>query len=115
MYKVMSIEANMAAREAAELIRDLCQEEAAEHVKFFWRILKKLIGKSLPQIRRHPERARPMTEVEAKVFGASRIPFGEFVGRRVDDVPKDRLDWYASTTFQEDLRRYLESERVKRE
>ena len=57
----------------------------------------------------------PMDDGRAKLFGSTRLPFGEFVGQRVDDVPMERLQWYADQTFTDELRRYLESDRVKGE
>ena len=54
-----------------------------------------------------------MTDLEARRFGNELIPFGEFQGKRIDEVPLDRLVWYADQTLTNDLRRYLASDRVK--
>lgn len=60
-------------------------------------------------------RGGPMTDDEARLFGRFPVPYGEFRGRPVDDVPMDRLDWYADQTFGDQLRRYLASRRIKNE
>jgi uncharacterized protein (DUF3820 family) len=53
-----------------------------------------------------------MTDQEARLFGDTRMPFGEFKGIRIDDVELGRLEWYADQPFQKQLRRYLNSRRV---
>ena len=58
----------------------------------------------------------PMTDEEAKPFGIrTTMPYGEFKDRRVDDVPLDRLLWYADQRFTDELRRYLKSPRIQAE
>jgi len=58
----------------------------------------------------------PMTDAQAKAFGASKMPFGMHNGRRVDEVPIDYLERVADPNeFQRALRRYLNSPRIKAE
>ncbi len=56
-----------------------------------------------------------MTELESKMFGRRSMPFGEFVGVPIDDVPLDRLQWYADQEFVDNLRRYLKTARIRQE
>lgn len=58
----------------------------------------------------------PMTIDEAKVFGKQIMTFGQHQGKQIDQVPIDYLDFIADTTpFYKNLRRYLKSDRIKRE
>ncbi len=56
-----------------------------------------------------------MSDLEAKRFGNELMPYGEFIGMRIDDIALDRLAWYADQKFQTQLRRYLASKRIKAE
>lgn len=56
-----------------------------------------------------------MTELESKMFGRRLMAFGEFAGTPVDDVPLDRLQWYADQEFVDNLRRYLKTARIRQE
>lgn len=111
------IENNVAAREAAELVANLMEEQGRIYGPRFWEGLGELIGGRL-QVKVDAEvkkKARAMTDAAARRFGHQLMPYGEFAGRRVDDVSLDRLRWYADQVFTDDLRRYLESDRVGRE
>lgn len=113
-----SIEANIAARLAAEQIAELADGEAKNHGNRFWKELASIINAHVPfpAVRRNAKKAGPMCDKESRVFGQQMLmPFGEFAGMKIDDVPLGRLEWYADQTFTDDLRRYLQSERVKRE
>ncbi len=113
----MSVEKNLKARLAAEQVAELADGEAVIHGRRFWRELAKIVMAHVPMPK--PSYAKrtvvPMDSKRARLFGSTRLPFGEFAGQRVDDVPMERLQWYADQTFTDDLRRYLESDRVKRE
>lgn len=107
---------NINARKAAEAFAKLADEEAEIHGARFWWNLQELLIEKFPTPQRElAGQARPMTDAEAKSFGAEKIPFGKFSGRRIDDVPLSYLHWYADQSFQDDLRKYLDSERVKGE
>jgi len=108
---------NIKARLAAELISELIDEEAKVHGRRFWVEMAKIVNAHVPdpyKPRKQPS-VRPMTLQEARNFGSSIVPFGKHNNVPVDSVPMDWLEWLADQTFVDDLRRYLESERVKSE
>lgn len=107
----------ISARLAAEEVASLADDEAKTYGKIFWEQLHKIVCAHVPcnKPKPKPEKIRPMSQEEARVFGKQLVPFGEFSGRRVDDAPLDRLQWYADQTFTDNLRRYLESERIRME
>ena len=112
----MGIAENLQARLAAEAIAELADGEANVHGNRFWVELTRIANDhvSNPPSSKRLE-IQPMTDVEAARFGKQLMPYGEFAGKRVDDVPLERLAWYADQTFTDDLRRYLKSDRVQRE
>jgi hypothetical protein len=108
---------NLSARLAAEQVASLADEEAVVHGKRFWHQLAKIVCAHVPapkdQFRSvHVE---PMNDVEVLRFGKQLMPFGEFQGKRIDEVPLERLCWYADQKFVDQIRRYLASERIVRE
>jgi len=108
------MDARIRARYAAEEVASLADEEAETHGKFFWKCLHDIICAHVPCSRDKPRNPyRPMTVRDAHDFGRQQMPFGEYVGKAVDHVPLDYLQWLADQTFVDDLRRYLESERLK--
>jgi len=110
------IDLNVEAGIAARLVAEMAKEEGKKYGRHFWSVLRSEIGKFLPRVQVIAEvKTRKMTNEEAKVFGNSRMPFGEYKGMRVDDVRSDWLVWLADQTFQEDLRRYLNSDRFRSE
>ncbi len=113
----MSIEQNVADRGRAGQVYDLAVAEAREcnDGERFWEELDKQVGGHVERPEQPRARPRKMTDDEARRFGSWPVPFGEFVGRRVDDVPMERLRWYADQNFIDRLRRYLESDRIKGE
>ena len=111
----MGLEENKAAREAAEAIAVLVDEEARLHKDRFAKELVRLLYDLGFLKQQSSTPARPMTDVESKRFGKQLVPYRAFEGRRVDDVPLERLAWYADQTFTDELRRYLKSDRVQRE
>jgi len=108
------IEENTEARRSAETICGLAEYEAAKHGGRFWDCLARMISKHTSP-KEEIKRLGPMSDQETKAFGSERMPFGEFAGKRIDDIPLDRLRWYADQIFIDELRRYLESDRVKGE
>ncbi len=112
----MGVEENIRQRAAAYEMLELIEATAEEFTgspERFYQVLRdelKLVLKEKPK----PDRSK-MKDQESKAFGAQLIPFGEFRTRRVDDVPLERLQWYADQTFVDDLRRYLNSDRIKAE
>ena len=119
-----NVQGNIKAREAAgevmEFVCDVANERKGTHRLFevrFWSELLKLVERKFyrgdkPKVWEGTT-VRKMTGPEARRFGDELIPFGEFRGKRIDEVPLDRLAWYADQTFVDDLRKYLASDRVK--
>ena len=110
----------IAARYAAEVLAQLADEEAKEHGNHFWKCLHDICCAHVfckeEQAKADRKHRREMTDGEVQRFGLSLIPFrGEFQGKKVSDVPLERLQWYADQTFIDELRRYLRSERIKME
>lgn len=113
-----SVEKNIAARKVAIEVFCLVVEEGGKHGVRFWEKMKSLVDiMTAPVTEKKDEtKKEKMTEDESKLFGKNmRMQFGEFVGKRIDEVPLDRLLWYAEQTFTDELRRYVKSDRVQRE
>lgn len=119
----MAVKGNIEAREAAEEAMEYavcCCNDYLNHSvgslddSRFWEELVKLMAEHLPQVSEKQvcQEIRKMTQAEAKRFGCELLPFGGFSGEAVDQVPLDRLQWYADQTFTDELRRYLRSDRV---
>jgi uncharacterized protein (DUF3820 family) len=56
-----------------------------------------------------------MTDQEARQFGNQPMLFGKCVGKRLDEIELDYLDWLADQPFHKNLRRYLASRRIQAE
>lgn len=121
----MSLADNIAARTAAETAMEFVREVEQEFrctigrglSGRFWQELAKLVAEHLVQPSETEEcrSAGKMTEAVARRFGHEIMPFGEYQGVAVDQVPLERLEWYGDQSFTDDLRRYLQSDRVTRE
>ncbi len=108
----------MAARKVAIEVFSLVAEEGEKHGNHFWRKMKRLVDVfAVPLLKKKDERNREgkMTEKEARLFGGEPMPYGEFVGMKIDHVPLDRLLWYSEQTFVDELRRYVKSDRTQKE
>ena len=110
------IKARVSARERARSVVALMIEEASniapDICEAFWDEIKKsLPSQNVPVAPSNQQ----MTDEQARVFGLSTMPFGEFKGWKVHNVPLDRLEWYSDSKFQRQLVRYLNSPNIKRE
>jgi len=105
-----SIDANIQARRDANELYALSIESPRCR-----EILRELILGDLPPEKPKSTPIVPMTSEEAAAFGRSLMPYGEFQGDPVGDVPLARLEWYAEQSFAANLRRYLANERVQAE
>lgn len=105
----------IAARLAAEDFYKLAVEEGETHGDVFWEKLHKMVCRHVKCPKEESTRKFVMDKQEAVQFGNEVMPFGGYVGKRVDDVPLERLWWYADQSFIDDLRRYLRSKRVQSE
>lgn len=85
----------------------------------YWDVLFEELKKHFPQhkLRKDGPEVAPFSDAGAEAFGRQEMPFGKHKGERIDDVPMDYLEWFASQTdsFKRDLNRYLLSKRVSRE
>jgi uncharacterized protein (DUF3820 family) len=108
-----AIRHRIAARERARDVYCLIAEEAAnisfDACEAFWDEIRKL----LPPLKQANSTSGPMTDEQANIFGMSKMPFGEFKGWQVCQVPMDRLEWYSDSKFQQQLVRYLNSPKIK--
>ncbi len=123
-----TIEARAKAREAARTWLEMAAEDAAglpsvDAQDAFWRALAAgAAGNATPEPAGPEEAAwKPMTDAESRAWGQGFIPngFGKHGGERIDDVGLKYLDGLIDPpkpgSFLAELRRYLASERIKRE
>jgi uncharacterized protein (DUF3820 family) len=119
----VSEEENMLARQAAEANHDLLREEAlrfaGEARRRYWEKLAKLTAGELPA-KSPPAEANdaPMDNMAARRFGATVMQFGKHVGKTIDSIPLEYLQWLdqqPETDFRKQLRRYMRSERIQAE
>jgi len=106
----MTIESNIAAREAADSATGDLETWAAlapEDSDLFWpRVLKNVLAAMPAELRPKPEVApvRPMTPEQARDFEKCPMPFGQHEYKPIGEVPIDYLVWLDS---QEDFRKLL--------
>jgi hypothetical protein len=79
----------------------------------FWEELKKILPTPKPP-------AKPsvdlMTDLQARAFGQALMPFGQFQGQPVDEVPLNYLRKLCDpSAFIRNLKRYLATDRVQAE
>jgi uncharacterized protein (DUF3820 family) len=125
----MSIAANIAARQAAETVVDLINDElrglidthGRDALVTFFATLRECYRDNLTvevvkEVERAPRGPRPMTDSEASAFEARRMPWGKHKGKRIDEVPIDYLQWMLDQpdTFKVEIKQYLESEWVRK-
>jgi hypothetical protein len=108
----------VAARRQARVIVELIQEEVisihADAVDSFWHEIKKIIPpEKVPEY--VPDVPKPFTDLEAQRFGQNNMPFGEYAGRKVDDVPLGYLEWLADQKFNKHVARYVANRRIRAE
>jgi len=112
-----NIEIRQAAELAFELVLTVAEENGCRGSRKFWEPVYVKVQNRLPkpEVKVKGKPSKKMTDEESKRFGKELIPFGEFQGKSIDEVPLDRLWWYADQTFVDDLRRYLQSDRIQSE
>jgi uncharacterized protein (DUF3820 family) len=108
-----TIKRRVKAREQARILIALITEEAtnitSDAIESFWDEIRQ----SLPPIDIQSTSNLPMTDEQARIFGLTLMPFGEFKGQAIRDVPMGRLEWYSDSQFQKQLVRYLNSPKIK--
>jgi len=123
---VAAIQANKAAREAAEAMADLMfdagQELPLAVRRRYWEVLflrtaewAGKIGEPHRPVEPAPRCEGAMSDQEAKRFEQEVMPFGKHKGKAVVDVPLDYLFWLDGDEFRRRLPGYLLSDRVQRE
>ena len=103
------------SRKAAEAVIELLKESIDGDMDegHFWRIVRDRVLVFAP-LQRLTSPIEPMTDVETRRFENGIMPYGEFKGRTIKNVPLDRLDWYAGNDdFRDDLKKYLANEEVR--
>ncbi len=116
------IQTRIKARESGKVICELIIDEQKRFVDVsdgvglsqFWETIRSVLPPK-PEPPAKPQAAKPFSAEESKRFGRTPIPYGEFRGLTVDQVPLDRLEWYADQRFADNLRRYLASRRIQDE
>lgn len=113
-----SLEDNVRGRQHAEQLLELAdfERQSPKFQAAFWHALFTEAKAHVPLDKddRKPTPPKPMGDYEARHFGIERkMPYGEFRGVCVDEVPTDRLEWYidaheANDMFMKELRRYLD-------
>jgi uncharacterized protein (DUF3820 family) len=117
----MSIAENIAGRKLAEEWLQLANEMAAdlsdEERGPFWNTIAKSVGQHVQAPSPPASAWTPMSDDEARRFARREMPFGQYRGKHVGDVPLDYLIWLdeSSRVFQAELHRYLATEQVQRE
>lgn len=117
MIDADKIQENIRQREIVDYVYEFVRETIeAEQFKDPERFARLLCERITEKHCRRIEASRTiMSREEAKTFEEQRMPFGEFQGSPIKDVPLDRLQWYANQQFTDELRRYITSELVQRE
>lgn len=116
----MTIEDNVKegklAGEAATLVVDFARELGVDQLSFYLKVLAWLqMHKKLPLEEEKKDDIKKMNDVQVARFENQLMPYGEFAGKSVKNVPLDRLQWYADQKFTDQLRLYLKSSKIKRE
>lgn len=121
------VRAKVAARELCEQIlllvagehRALVEAHGQAASEAFWANFREAFEGHFPKpvAATGPAPLKPMDEFEAAQFGKRTLQFGIHKGKTIDDAPRDYLEWlaYNDDDFKTDLRRYLLSERLRRE
>ena len=118
----MTLVENIATRKLASEVFELAGDQAAglpgpQKVRF-WKHLIRLASQFVELSGTEPSDTKReiMSDRESRIFGDARIQFGMHRGTRVDEIPLEYLEWLDDQPdFRCELRRYLNSERLKRE
>jgi len=118
---MIALEDNVAALLLANELMDLgftlVKESGipAESVRRFWQYVMESAGELVgDEVVEKPKQPKIMSDVDARRFGRSLMPFGQHKGASIDEVPIDYLEWLLDQqgTFMEDLGSYMDSERI---
>lgn len=113
------LEQKINGRQMAQQLIQMIEEEADNVLKSYgafgsagyWEKLREWLER-----RNKPKVEPPMGTVESRAFGARQITFGKYDGDRIDEIPFDYLELIIEPDeFKKDLKRYLQSERIRRE
>ena len=96
----------IAGRQWADEVLILLEDSTdAFRIGFWRRIKKELSPKDID--------SKAMTDEEAREFGTTIVDFGQYQGRRMDDMPLDYLEWLTAANAK--MQRYLRSRRIMAE
>jgi hypothetical protein len=115
------IEDRKRGREAATNIKMLSNYAIKDEVTWFreafWEELIAAFPNDIGRPLSPAPATEPMSEEEAKAFGQTLIPYGQYKGDKVDSIDLRYLIWLADQTdeFRKELRRYIASKRTQRE
>lgn len=114
-----TIRARIDARKRASTVADLASDEAIQLPEAarvtFWGELWKLCGTPPRKAPQGPA-IEPMTDRQARTFGAVAMPFGAHKGKRIDEIPLEYLGQITEPSpFIGQIRRYLASRRIQAE
>jgi hypothetical protein len=112
----------MTPGEYADLLVDLIREQINYKDVLSQRIIANRIREEIDRWSPRAKDCRPyvspvlepFTDAEAKAVGAEVMQFGKFVGRRIDEVELEYLEWLADASRDtwRKLARYVRSRRV---
>jgi uncharacterized protein (DUF3820 family) len=127
MADLATIQDRINARQEAEQVLDLMsstaeqimQEHGRSAAEAYWTAIRRYFLDIYERDRKAKATrlsVDPMTNAESREFGDERMPFGKHSGQRIDEVPREYLDWLdGQPDFRRELARYLRSDRIMRE
>lgn len=113
------VKANIAARQASDALltfaADVLREyDDADELRFWELVAEAAAAKTGKVLAADGPKAEPMSDDEAAKFEASAVPWGQYAGRKVRDVPAEYWLTVTEGHFRRQLGRYLSSARWRR-
>ena len=100
-------------KEARQAFKFLEEEFGTDKEQHFWEVILDLVKEKLPQKMAIVHEA--MTDEEASKFENKVVPYGQYAGDDVRDVPVDYLLFLVDgDSFIKKVRRYVRSDKFKR-
>lgn len=114
----MTVEENILMRETADEILDLIRSYEFSNLRFYDRLQNGIadIRSGYVPISETIEHV-VVPVLDAKKIGNQTIPFGQYSGKRFDDIPLDYLEWLSDSSrdLSSRLDAYLKSKRIRSE
>ena len=108
------IKANIVARKFAETLIQMGEEEPLESKNKFWFQLAEMSAAKINMMVIH---SSEMNEADALRFEKFEMPYGKYVGETIEWIYEndpDYLAWLVENDFNDQLRKYLKSNRFRR-